>query len=62
MTDNPNKCPYCDYETTETDPGKRGWQENMHMQNVHPDIVVERLRKMGAHAEADEFAAKHGVS
>lgn len=44
------KCPYCAYVTPEPDDGDsfvRGWQEVAHMETEHPDILTERLRKLG---------------
>lgn len=44
------KCPYCDYETPEPDDGdsySRAWQEVAHMQTKHPEVIAERLSKVG---------------
>lgn len=41
------KCPYCDYETPDSDPSEAAWREVAHMQDVHPEIVRERLIRAG---------------
>jgi len=44
------KCPYCEYETPEPDDGDattRGWQEVAHMTLDHPDVLKERMERVG---------------
>lgn len=48
------QCPGCSSQLPESD----GLGQKEHMEREHPDIIVERLRKLGMDKEADRFVAE----
>jgi hypothetical protein len=52
------KCPYCEYETPEPDDGDattRSWQEIAHMTLDHPDVLKERMDRLGVMDTTSRF-------
>lgn len=55
-----NKCPYCEYVTPESEPSAaRAWQEIAHMQLDHPEIIAERLERIGVFDTSPRFAERY---
>jgi lipoate synthase len=58
VTDNENRCPFCEYKTPEPldgDAFQRGWQEVAHMTLDHPNIISARMRENVLDDSASRF-------